>query len=209
MCLIILMTIVCFYIALLQTLFGPMMLTLTNTGTMGTALSISASGMLLSSFIISTRGIKKNLIKTLSVSLSFAGLFYSLMGLFPNVSIIIIFGFLFFSMLPFVDSSLEVLIRRNVDNEKQGRVWAIIYSVSQAGYLIAYATAGYLADNVFCPMFYENGALSSSLGALIGTGQGRGIGFMFIISGLAVTFIAFTIKHIKGIKQLDTNFMRI
>jgi MFS family permease len=139
-----------------------MMLTLTNTGTMGTALSISASGMLLSSFIISTRGIKKNLIKILSVSLSLAGLFYSLMGLFPNVGIIIIFGFLFFSMLPFVDSSLEVLIRRNVDNEKQGRVWAIIYSVSQAGYLIAYATAGYLADMCSVLCFMNMGPLRGS-----------------------------------------------
>lgn len=200
--LVLLVTLVDFHIAMLQSLFGPMMLTFTDYGTMGMALSVSASGMLLSSLVIGMRGLKKNRVTTLSLFLAFAGLFYAFMGIFTRVTVIVVFGFLFFAALPFVNTSLEVLIRSNVDNEKQGRIWALVYSISQAGYLLALGSAGFLADRLFCPLFYPDGALAQSFGAIIGTGQGRGIGFMFIVSGLFVTIIAFAIGRIKVIKSL-------
>lgn len=133
--LVLLVSVVDFYIALLQSLLGPMLLTLTDTGTLGMALSIAASGMLVSSLVIAVWGMKKNKVMTLSLFLALAGLFYAFMGVFTTVTLIIVFGFLFFFTLPFVNTSLEVLIRSNVDNEKQGRIWAIIYSISQVGYL--------------------------------------------------------------------------
>jgi len=51
---------VCFYIALFQALFGPMMLTLTDSKTLGIALSISASGMLVSSLFIGIYWVNKS-----------------------------------------------------------------------------------------------------------------------------------------------------
>jgi len=201
--LVLLVSLVDFYIALLQSLFGPMLLVLTDPGTLGMALSISASGMLFSSLAIGIWGLKKNKVTALSLFLTLTGLFYALVGVFTKVNLIIVFCFLFFLTLPYVNTSLEVLIRSNVDNEKQGRIWALIYAISQAGYLLAVGTAGFLADHVFCPLFYSGGALSRSLGTVIGTGQGRGIGFMFILSGILVAVIALIIGRIKAIRSLE------
>jgi hypothetical protein len=50
----------------------------------------------------------------------------------------------------------------------------------------AYFLAGPLADRVFEPMLAPGGALSGSVGALIGVGKGRGIGFLFMLLGLLV-----------------------
>jgi hypothetical protein len=50
----------------------------------------------------------------------------------------------------------------------------------------AFVAAGPLADHVFEPLLSQGGALASSLGALIGVGEGRGIGLMFVIGGLFV-----------------------
>ncbi|HEX9062961.1 MAG TPA: MFS transporter [Clostridia bacterium] len=201
--LVLMVSLVCFYIALLQSLFGPMMLAITDSRTLGIALSISASGMLLSSLVIGVRGIGKNKVFILSAFLTLAGMFYALMGMFTSVTVITIFGFLFFFTLPFVNTNLEVLIRSNVDNEKQGRVWAIVYSVSQVGYILAFGSAGFLADRLFNPLFYSNGPFAQILKGIIGTGQGRGIGLMFVISGILVAVLGVTIGRVKKIKALE------
>lgn len=201
--LVLLTSIVCFYIGLLQSLFGPMMLTLTSSKTLGIALSVSASGMLITSLFIGIYGIRKNKVLILSFFLALAGLFYALIGLFTTVMLIIIFCFLFFSTLPFVNTSLEVLIRRNIDNERQGRIWSMVSAISQMGYILAFGLAGFLADHLFNPLFYPNGALSQTVGQIIGTGQGRGIGFLFILSGLLVSILALIIGRVKKIRALD------
>lgn len=201
--LVLLTSVVCFYIALLQSLFGPMMLTLTDSKTLGIALSASASGMIVSGLFIGIFGINKSKVSILSLFLMLAGIFYALIGIVTTVALIIIFGFLFFSALPFVNTSMEVLIRRNVDNEKQGRVWSIIYAISQVGYLLAFGSAGFLADHLFNPMFYPDGMLARTVGLIIGTGPGRGIGFMFILSGLLVSILALIIGRVKKIRSLE------
>lgn len=201
--LVLLTSVVCFYVGLFQSLFSPMMLTLTDSKTLGLALSVSASGMLVSSPFIGMFGIRKSKVFVVSLSLALAGLFYALVGFFTAVALITVFCFLFFSTLPFVNTSLEVLIRSNVDNEKQGRIWSMIYAISQAGYILAFGSAGFLADRLFNPLFAYGGALSQTVGQIIGIGQGRGIGLMFIISGLLVSVLAFIIGRVKVIGALE------
>ena len=55
-------------------------------------------------------------------------------------------------MLPFANTVIDYLVRMNIDNELQGRVWGLISILSQLGYVIAYAIAGPLADYVFKPL---------------------------------------------------------
>jgi len=148
-------------------------------------------------------GIRKSKVFILSSSLALAGLFYALMGLFTTVVLIIIFCFLFFSTLPFVNTSIEVLIRSNVDNDKQGRIWSMVYFISQIGYILAFGSAGFLADHLFNPLFYSDGALYQTVGQIIGTGQGRGIGFLFVISGLLVSILALIIGRVNKISALE------
>jgi MFS family permease len=201
--LVLLTSMVCFYIGLLQSLFGPMMLTMTDSKALGIALSVSASGMLVSSLFIGVFGIRKSKVFILSLFLALAGLFYALMGLFTTVVLIIIFGFLFFSTLPFVNTSLEVLIRSNVDNKIQGRVWSMVTAISQVGYILAFGSAGFLADHLFNPLFYPDGALAQTAGRIIGTGPGRGIGFLFLLSGVLVSIIALILGRVKIIRALE------
>jgi len=51
---------------------------------------------------------------------------------------------------------------------------------------LAYLIAGPLGDRVFEPMLAANGVLASSLGRIIGVGQGRGIPLLVICMGLSV-----------------------
>lgn len=183
---------VLFFVGLLQSLIIPMLLNLTTVKAAGITQSICASGILIGSLFIGVFGNKNKYVKTLSISLFISGIFFANLGFSTNIAFVTLAGFLFFATLPFINTSIEVLIRRNIDNSKQGRVWSIISMVTYLGSIIAFAVAGFLADKIFNPLLEPEGLLSETAGSIIGVGEGRGIALMFIISGLMISIIALT-----------------
>ena len=201
--LIILMSFVCFFVGILQTLTSPMVLAVSNAETVGIMESLCAVGMLLGSVFIGILGIKKNFSTVLCVAGILNGIFIALTGVNKSIFVTGAGIFLFFLALPFMNTSADVLIRKNIPNELQGRVWGIISLLSQTGTVLAYALSGVLADFVFEPLLSDNGVLSDSIGALIGTGTGRGIGFMLILSGICIIPAAFAIGRSRSIRSLQ------
>lgn len=200
--LVILMAFMCFFVAFLQTLLTPMILSFTNPKTLGMMESISAVGILIGSFIIGIINIKKNHAKILMTALMVAGIFMALVGTTTKILPIVIYCILFFTALPFINTSAEVMIRIQIPNERQGRAWGMISVLTQLGYVVAYAVCGPLADYVFGPMLMEEGILAGSVGRFIGIGEGRGIGFMLVIAGASMFVFAFIFAR-KSIKDLE------
>ena len=194
--LLILTSVITFSIGFLQSLLGPMILSFATPAELGTTQTISALGMLVSSLLIGLFSKWENQMSVLARSLFLTGLFYTLMGISTNLLVITTSGFLFFATLPFVNTSLEVMIRKDVDNHMQGRAWSVVSLISQMGMVIAMGSAGLLADKVFNPMLQNNGILASSIGMLTGTGPGRGIGLMFILAGLLLAGFSFRFNRI-------------
>jgi len=196
---------VLFFVGLFQSLFIPMLLSLTGPKTAGITQSICASGMLIGSLFIGLFGSKSKHVKVLSISLFLTGLFFANIGLSTSIIFITLAGFMFFATLPFVNTSIEVLIRKNIDNKKQGRVWSIISTITYLGSIVAFVVAGFLADKVFNPLLEVNGKLAGIVGSIIGIGESRGIGLMLIVSGVMISFISLLIFRNKFIKILDKN----
>ena len=61
--------------------------------------------------------------------------------------------------------------------------------IGKAASPFAYLLAGPLADRVFEPMLVADGALSGSVGQIIGVGSGRGIGLIFVLMGIVKVVI--------------------
>ncbi|MGN0488080.1 MAG: MFS transporter [Ruminococcus sp.] len=201
--LIILMSFVCFFVGILQTLTSPMVLAVSDAETVGIMESLCAVGMLLGSVSIGLLGIKKNYPTVLCVAGIFSGIFIALTGVNKSIFVTGAGIFFFFLCLPFINTSADVLVRKNIPNEVQGRVWGIISLLSQTGTVLAYALSGVLADYVFEPLLSPNGALADSIGRLIGTGTGRGIGFMLVLSGICIIPAAFAIGRSQSIRSLQ------
>ncbi len=195
---------VLFLVGLLQALLGPMLLSLSDARSFGAALSVCACGLLVGSVLIGVLGIKQNLVTILAVSLGLLGVFYAALGVSTQIVWIVLPGVLLFLMLPFINTSIEVLIRRTLDQNKQGRAWALISTLTFTGSILAFSSAGFLADRVFNPLFLVDGALAdSALAALIGTGPGRGIACLFLLSGLAVVGLAVMIFRSRRLRSLE------
>lgn len=171
-----------------QILAEPLILAFQSSAALGVGETICASGMLVSSLLLGIRGLKKGYAGVLSNSLMVAGLSMAAFGIWENMYPICVFGFLFFAMLPFANNCLDYLVRTNIPDELQGRAWGFIGFLSQIGYVVAYGTAGALAD---------------LLGRRSGLGGGRGAAFVVMGAGVLLAVMAFAIRFIRWIRDLE------
>lgn len=201
--LVIMTSVMTFFLGFIQTLSTPMILAFSDSAALGTVETIAASGMLVTSVILGVFPIKSGYAKMLSISLLCAGIFMAVFGLRENIILICVSGFLFFAMLPFANTSLDYLIRINIENSVQGRAWGIIGTISQFGFVVAYALSGVLVDYVFTPLLLKGGVLANSVGKIIGIGSGRGTGFLIFIAGVLLSVTSVILYNVKVINKLE------
>ena len=192
-----------FCLGVIQTLASPMVLSFSDSATLGTLMTVITLGMLVSSAVLGGISIQNGYAGLLSLSLFGAGIFMALFGLRENAVFMGAAGFLFFAMLPFANASLDYLLRTNIENRLQGRAWGMIGLISQLGYVAAYAVSGLLADYVFTPLLLDGGPLSESVGKILGTGPGRGIGLLIILAGLLLCVTSGILLCMKSIRSLE------
>lgn len=176
------------FMGVLQILVEPLVLSFSDAKTLGIAETVCACGMLASGLYLGVRGIKNHFVTVLGMALMLAGLFMSGFGLVENIYVICIFGFLFFTALPFANNCLDYLVRTNIADEVQGRAWGMIGFISQMGYVVAYAVSGVAAD---------------TLGSVTGAGVGRGSAYVIIIAGICLAITSVSILFTGSIRKLE------
>lgn len=202
--LVIMGSVITFCLGVIQTLAAPMILSFSNSVTLGSLMTIITLGMLISSLLLGGISIKKGYAKLLCISLFGAGLFMGMFGFKEHIVWIAISGFLFFAMLPFANASIDFLLRTNIENDMQGRAWGLVGLISQLGYVVAYAVSGLLADYFFTPRLRSDGAWAESIGRFFGTGEGRGIGLFITLAGGLLCITAITLYRMKSVRELES-----
>ena len=118
----------------------------------------------------------------------------------PSAPLIAIAASIFLFSSPIIDACSQALWQSKVPPEAQGRVFAVRRVISWVTVPLANLSAGPLADNLFEPLMASDGPLAGSVGRIIGTGPGRGIGLLYIVLGilsLLVTIAAYLYPRIR------------
>ena len=115
-----------------------------------------------------------------------AGLCMTMAGSRPMLTLIAIATFLYSLTMPVVSSGIQTILQTRVPADLQGRMHATLTTVSFATMPFAYLIAGPLADYVFNPLMVEGGILASSVGRIIGAGEFRGLGLLYIVLGAVI-----------------------
>jgi amino acid adenylation domain-containing protein len=87
--------------------------------------------------------------------------------------------------LALLNGHWQTMIQTKVGMELQGRVLASNRLVANLTEPLGYLCAGWLADRFLEPAMRAGGALSSSAGAVLGVGPGRGMALLVVLLGLA------------------------
>lgn len=204
MLLIFLVSFLCFYIGFIQILSKPMCLPLADEKIVGILQTICASGMLVSGIMIGSRSFKHKYVDVMVISFCVVGVGMIGFGATTNLAIIGIFGFIVFLGLPYSTTSIDILLRKTIENDKQGRAWGLISLISQLGYVVAFILSGILSDYLFIPALQEGGILANNVGMIIGIGETRGIGLLIILAGIGLIFTALGVSRSKTIRAMES-----
>lgn len=183
------MTLVTLLVGVVQAIFGPMVLTDSTPKVLGLIQSVGAVGMLVSSVALGALSATGNPGRLLTAGLSAAGITLFLVGVIRALPAMTVAMVGFYAAIPLINTGADVLIRRNVKNELQGRVWGVVGFLTQSGYLVAYALSGPVADKLFEPMMRQPTTAPPLAAGLVGTGPGRGIALMLAGAGVALALL--------------------
>jgi MFS transporter, DHA3 family, macrolide efflux protein len=184
-------------------LLQPLILSFTNERMLGIALSITGIGMLVGGIAMSIWGGPKNRILAVIGSGAISGLFLMVLGFKESVFLVTLATCLMFLLLPIGNAASQVIWQSKVPLNVQGRVFALRRMIAISLSPIAYITAGPLVEKVFDPAV-QNGGFAQGLTKLIGTGDGRGIGLLFILLGagwIVTSLVVFLNPRVRGLES--------
>ncbi|WP_017654193.1 MFS transporter [Fortiea contorta] len=192
-----------FLVGIVQMLVTPLVLSFASATELGTIMTIGGVGMLASSVIVSVVKTPQYLILSIFSFMLLGGICITCAGFYQLVPVLALIAFLFFFGLPIINSSTHIIFQKKVPSSVQGRVFATVGAIANASQPFAYTVAGPLADKVFEPLMTPNGLLAGSIGTIIGVGQGRGIGLMFIVMGILTVLTAMIAYQYKPLRLVE------
>lgn len=181
----------------------PLILSFATVEKVGVQMAIGGVGLLLGGIAMTTWGGPRRLIDGVLGFSLLAGVFLALHGLAPSFGLVVVAGFAFFATLPIINSANASLWQIKVPAQLQGRCFAIQRVLSEAAMPLGFCLAGPLAERFFEPLLAPGGALVGSVGALIGTGPGRGIGLMFVVLGALMVVVAGSAYAVSAIRRIE------
>ncbi|WP_229402064.1 non-ribosomal peptide synthetase/MFS transporter [Micromonospora okii] len=125
-------------------------------------------------------------------------------GLDASVAMICVGVFWLGMAMTTAQSIYATIVQVKVPQRFHGRVFSLNQTISWSTLPIGFALVAPGATSLFEPMLAPGGALAGSVGAVIGTGPGRGIGFAYICFGAALVLVTLGGFAIRLLRNFDT-----
>ncbi len=178
----------------------PLLLTITSEQMTGIVASVGALAMLAGSLGLAIWGGPRDRIAGVYLPIAAMGAGLVLVGLRPSLWLVVAGLVLMQATHPTAGGSSQAIWQSKVPPHLQGRVFALRQVSAIASSPAAFLLAGWLADRVFEPFMMTAGG---PLGALVGTGPGRGTGLLLALTGvfvITVAFVAWNHPRIAGLE---------
>lgn len=123
-----------------------------------------------------------------------------------SASVVVVFCGMFFmaGSMATAQGIYATLVQVKVPQRYHGRVFALNQTITWSTLPIGFALLAPGATALFEPMMAPDGALAGTVGALIGTGDGRGIGLGYVVFGLMLVVITIGGFSIRLLRRFDT-----
>ncbi len=178
----------------------PLLLHLGSEQTAGAIVSIGALGIVAGSLVLSVWGGPRDRIAGVYAPIVAMGAGLILMGARPSIAWVVVGILLMNGTHPIAGGSSQSIWQSKVPPELQGRVFAVRQVSAIAASPIAFLSAGVLADRVFEPLMASDRGLLTDL---LGFGPGRGIGLLFVLSGVLAVVVALAAWNHQQIRSIE------
>lgn len=199
------------YFALLNLTFSvgsvlviPLVRSFASVKVLGVVLAVQSAGQLAGSAALTATGGPRRRIRGIFAGGLLLGLSLVVVGLRPDALPVAAGLFVMMFCLAFINGCSQAIWQRKVPPDVQGRVFAVRRLIAQLTSPIGFLAAGPLAEFVFEPLLAEGGALTGTAGRLLGVGDGRGIGLIYLCLaafGVLGTIWAYARPRVRRIEE--------
>ena len=181
-------------------LVTPLVLSFTNEQAAGLVVSSFGLGSLIAGILLTAWGGPTRRMDGILGAMGLAGLAAMLVGLQENVWLIAA-GLMFIGIsFVFMIGLNRVIWQVKAAPGVLGRVFSLRVVVGVGAQSLGVLLAGFMAERWFEPLLRPGGALAGSVDSLIGTGDGRGMAFMFMLVGVlmvSLTAVCFILPQVR------------
>jgi hypothetical protein len=196
----------------LQTLFlsamlvavSPLVLSFAGLSSVGPVIVLGGAGAALGGLtMVIWGGPVRRKMRAVVLGTAVQGGFGVLTGLRPSLVLVAagLAGMLF--CLALVRGTYSTIVQVKVPQRLQGRVFAVNQVISWSTIPLGFAVLAPLWAHVFGPMLAARGRLAGTVGAVVGTGDGRGIGFMYVVFGLVMAVSSLLAARYGRVSRFD------
>jgi len=182
----------------------PLVLSFTSPASLGSVMSAAGVGALIGSLTMSAWGGPRRKMVGVFAFTFLAGAFQLLSGLAPSALLVAVAFLGRYVTGPLFSGCSTAIWQAKVAADLQGRVFAATTAIRGLCLSLVYVMAGPLADRIFEPLLAVGGPLAPTVGRILGTGAGRGIGLLMSLLGLlamGVTGAGFAYPRLRLIEE--------
>ncbi|MEV6986917.1 amino acid adenylation domain-containing protein [Sphaerisporangium sp. NPDC051017] len=185
-------------------MISPLVLSFATLADVGRVAFAGGLGVFLGGLVMTVWGgprrgrLRGVLLATLALSV-----FCLVTGLRNDLLVIGIGSFGMSLWLTLLNGVYATIIQVKVPQRFHGRVIALNTLVAWSTLPIGFGLVAPYGTAVFEPLLAHDGPLAATAGALIGTGPGRGIGFMYVCFALAMAVTALVAMRVRTLARFD------
>ena len=186
-------------------LIDPYGLSLVSVQSWGIILGVTSTGFILGGLLIAKFGLGKNPLRTLLIVNIMVGVVGMLLAIRETWLLLAIGNFAYMLFFPFIEAAEQTIIQKVVPFNRQGRVFGFAQSVETAAAPVTAFLIGPLAQFFIIPYIAsEQGAAQFEW--LLGSGDARGIAFIFVITGIIAAIVGTLAFWTKTYKRLSQSY---
>jgi MFS transporter, DHA3 family, macrolide efflux protein len=125
------------------------------------------------------------------------------MGIARSTVLYCLFAFLALASSSVADGGISALWMTKMPERYRGSILSLVAMLTLATMSAVMVGGGLVTDHVLEPALAVNGPLASSVGGWLGTGHGRGIAFLFVISGAIGLALCLATFSFRPMRRLD------
>ena len=192
-----------FALTLGQVLTIPVVLSLSTSYMLGVVQALGGVGVVLGSVLLMAWGIHQHQARTMLRLTLLFGFALACAGLRPALLTIAAGILVGWFCIPLISGCIQVIWQTRTPVAVQGRVFATRLMIGRSTIPLAPLVAGALTDRVFGPLLTPGGAMSESVGKIVGLGPGRGAGFLLVLTGITTVLIGLAAHRVRELRMLD------
>ncbi|MFI1016687.1 amino acid adenylation domain-containing protein [Streptomyces sp. NPDC020965] len=192
------------FLPVLFQLVSPLVLGFSSLGSVATVALAGGSGAVVGGLAMGIwGGPRRRRMRGMLLMVPVLALFCVLTGLRPDLLVVGAGVFGMSASLSLLNGIYLTIVQVKVPQRFHGRVMALNQLVAWSTLPVGYLLIAPLGSQYLEPLMESGGALSDTVGVLLGTGSGRGIGLLYLLLGGAILVLGVVSLRMRALSRFD------